>query len=197
MLTSATANAGAQTVTSISFVLIAIGIVCALAIILWGAMRRRTKAHEVAEAERHAARAGHSPDIIDPDAPVVPPVAAVAVAEPKAVPAPTPAVPLAPAAPVAAPVVAAGDAPSLPRAAALPVTVLKGLGPKAAARLAELGITTVDQLAGLNAARVAAIDAQMGSFVGRIGRDRWIEQARLLAADDMAGFEAAFGKLGG
>jgi predicted flap endonuclease-1-like 5' DNA nuclease len=37
----------------------------------------------------------------------------------------------------------------------------------------------------------------MGAFQGRIARDRWIEQARYLAADDVAGFEAVFGKLGG
>ena len=28
-------------------------------------------------------------------------------------------------------------------------------------------------------------------------RDRWIEQAKLLSAGDRAGYEAAFGKLGG
>jgi predicted flap endonuclease-1-like 5' DNA nuclease len=77
------------------------------------------------------------------------------------------------------------------------LTTLKGLGPKAAARLNELGITRYDQLAALSGDRLAAIDAQMGTFQGRITRDRWVEQAGHLAAGDNAGFEAKFGKLGG
>lgn len=75
------------------------------------------------------------------------------------------------------------------------VTQLKGLGPKVAARLAELGVTTVGQLAALDDPAAAALDAQLGSFAGRLGRDRWRDQARLLAAGDRAGFETAFGKL--
>jgi predicted flap endonuclease-1-like 5' DNA nuclease len=43
---------------------------------------------------------------------------------------------------------------------------------------------------------VAAIDARMGAFKGRIARDRWVEQARLLASGDTEAFEAEFGKLG-
>jgi predicted flap endonuclease-1-like 5' DNA nuclease len=76
-----------------------------------------------------------------------------------------------------------------------PVTMLKGLGPKLEARLATLGITTVGQLASLSPAEAASLDAQLGPFTGRMARDRWLEQARLLAAGDRAGFEAAFGRL--
>ena len=79
--------------------------------------------------------------------------------------------------------------------AAAPVTQLKGLGPKVAARLAELGVTTVGQMAALSEAEAQNIDAQLGAFTGRMGRDRWIEQSRLLAAGDKPGFEAVFGKL--
>ena len=77
------------------------------------------------------------------------------------------------------------------------LTLIKGLGPKAAARLAALGITRFDQIAGWSEAGVATIDAQMGVFKGRIARDRWVEQAQLLATGDTAGFETEFGKLGG
>jgi len=77
------------------------------------------------------------------------------------------------------------------------LTQLKGLGPKAASRLNELGVTRFEQIASWNEADVTAIDAQMGAFKGRIVRDRWVEQARLLAKGDTAGFEAEFGKLGG
>ncbi len=76
-----------------------------------------------------------------------------------------------------------------------PVTQLKGLGPKVAAQLGELGVSTVGQMAALSEGEAQAIDAQLGNFTGRMGRDRWIEQARLLAAGDKAGFEAVFGKL--
>ena len=76
-----------------------------------------------------------------------------------------------------------------------PVTQLKGLGPKVAAQLGALGVSTVGQMAALSDAEAQRIDAQLGNFTGRMGRDRWIEQARLLAAGDKAGFEAVFGKL--
>lgn len=76
------------------------------------------------------------------------------------------------------------------------LTTLKGLGPKAASRLAELGVTRFDQIASWDDGDVAAIDAQMGAFKGRILRDRWVEQARLLAKGDSESFESEFGKLG-
>ncbi|HMI21105.1 MAG TPA: hypothetical protein VK533_16350 [Sphingomonas sp.] len=77
------------------------------------------------------------------------------------------------------------------------LTQLKGLGPKAASILNDLGVTRFDQIASWNEADVAAVDAQMGAFKGRIERDRWVAQARLLAADDVETFESEFGKLGG
>ncbi len=75
------------------------------------------------------------------------------------------------------------------------VTQLKGLGPKVAGRLAEQGIKTVGQIAALDADQAQALDARLGPFSGRMERDRWIEQARFLAAGDREGFEAVFGKL--
>jgi len=84
---------------------------------------------------------------------------------------------------------------SAPAFADGPVTQLKGLGPKVATQLGALGVTTVGQMAALSESEAQSIDAQLGNFTGRMGRDRWIEQARLLAAGDKAGFEAIFGKL--
>ena len=75
------------------------------------------------------------------------------------------------------------------------LTRIKGLGPKLAALLRGLGIARFDQIAGWSEADVARIDAQLGAFEGRIARDNWIEQARYLAAGDVTGFEARFGKV--
>lgn len=97
-------------------------------------------------------------------------------------------------APAPAPTPTPAPAPTVDHAAA-PVTQLKGLGPKVATRLAELGVTTVGDMAALSETEAQNIDAQLGAFTGRMGRDRWIEQSRLLAAGDKPGFEAVFGKL--
>ena len=78
-----------------------------------------------------------------------------------------------------------------------PLTQLKGLGPKAASLLNDLGVTRFEQIASWNEADIAAIDARMGAFKGRIGRDRWVDQAKLLAKGDTTAFEAEFGALGG
>ena len=58
------------------------------------------------------------------------------------------------------------------------------------------GITRGDQLAALTAAQARELDVQLGAFTGRMARDRWIDQARLLASGDTAAYEAEFGKLG-
>jgi predicted flap endonuclease-1-like 5' DNA nuclease len=73
------------------------------------------------------------------------------------------------------------------------LTQIKGLGPKLATTLGELGVTRFDQIAGWNEADIDRIDAQLGRFQGRIRRDEWVDQARLLAAGDRAGFESRFG----
>ena len=109
-------------------------------------------------------------------------------AEPVAAAAPMAASPAAEAAPQPAPAQAA-------RPEDQPITLLKGLGPKLTQKLAEHGITTVGDMAGLSEAQAQSLDAQLGPFSGRMARDRWLEQARLLAAGDRAGFEAVFGRL--
>lgn len=73
------------------------------------------------------------------------------------------------------------------------LTRIKGLGPKLAATLAELGVTRFAQIAAWNDADIERIDGQLGRFQGRIRRDGWVEQARLLAAGDEDGFRARFG----
>jgi len=73
---------------------------------------------------------------------------------------------------------------------------LKGCGPKLAARLNELGVTTYAQLAGMNATELAMLDDRLGPFKGRIARDRLAEQADFLARGDTDGFQERFGNLG-
>lgn len=75
------------------------------------------------------------------------------------------------------------------------LTRIKGLGPKIAALLQSLGVSSFAQIAAWDDAEIDRIDAQLGAFAGRIRRDDWVEQARLLAAGDNAGYEAKFGKL--
>jgi predicted flap endonuclease-1-like 5' DNA nuclease len=76
------------------------------------------------------------------------------------------------------------------------LTRIKGLGPKAAAVLNGFGIHRYAQLADLSPEQAVELDSRMGAFKGRIARDRWVDQARHLEQDDIAGFEAEFGKLG-
>jgi predicted flap endonuclease-1-like 5' DNA nuclease len=74
---------------------------------------------------------------------------------------------------------------------------LKGVGPKFAARLIELGVTRYAQLAEFGEAELAHLDERLGPFQGRLQRDRVAEQADYLSRGDIDGFEERFGKLGG
>ena len=74
--------------------------------------------------------------------------------------------------------------------------LLKGVGPKLNALLGSLGVTRFDQIAEWTSADVAEVDQHLGNFKGRVERDNWIDQAKLLAAGDTAGFEAKYGSLG-
>ena len=75
------------------------------------------------------------------------------------------------------------------------LTRIKGVGPKVAKLLHGLGVKTFAQIAAWDEGEVDRIDAQLGSFAGRIRRDDWRAQAALLAAEDTAAYEAKFGKL--
>lgn len=72
---------------------------------------------------------------------------------------------------------------------------LKGVGPKLVALLHGLGITRYSQIANWTDEDIARVDAELGTFKGRITRDSWVEQAKFLSSGDKAGFEGKFGKL--
>ena len=76
------------------------------------------------------------------------------------------------------------------------LTRIKGLGPKIASILNVHGVTRFAQIAEWNEAEIDEIDAKLGKFAGRIRRDAWIEQAKLLSSGDESGFSAKFGQNG-
>lgn len=184
--------------TTTSFVLIAIGAVLALLVIWWGAkLKRQRKSTEEAiedraDSARPAPLVAASLDDLPPRAPETEP-APVAPAPPPL--ADVPVVATAPFDPAPATLAASLASPAAEAPADDDLTRMKGVGPKLAARLGEIGITRFAQIAALTPAEAEALDARLGSFQGRMARDRWVEQAGYLATDDRAGFEAAFGRL--
>ena len=100
-----------------------------------------------------------------------------------------------------APLVEPAPAPA-PASAPAPATTaddlsrIKGLGPKLGVLLGELGVTSFAQIASWSDDDVTRIDAQLGRFQGRITRDQWVEQAKLLCAHDEAAFAEKFGRNG-
>lgn len=73
------------------------------------------------------------------------------------------------------------------------ITRIKGVGPKLAALLAELGVTGFAQIAAWDDAEIDRIDAQLGRFEGRIRRDDWVGQAALLASGKTEDFARKYG----
>ena len=176
-------------------ILALLAIVVVVGIVWRSSLRGRRVAGQPVEARAAV-------DASTPEATVTPPVAQATpllADEPIAAAAPLDASPATlaadlppePAAPPAPP-----EPPAPAAAASADLIQLKGLGPKLAATLADLGFTRIDQIAALTPAEAADLDARLGAFQGRMARDRWIEQAKLLSAGDKAGYEAEFGKLG-
>ncbi len=67
---------------------------------------------------------------------------------------------------------------------------IKGVGPKMEGMLHGMGFFHFDQVAAWTADEVAWVDANLEGFKGRVSRDNWVEQAKLLAA----GGETEFSK---
>jgi predicted flap endonuclease-1-like 5' DNA nuclease len=73
------------------------------------------------------------------------------------------------------------------------LTVVRGIGPRLAVLLNSIGIFHLRQLAGWSDADIAEIDTRLGAFKGRIARDNWVEQAKLLHEGKLAAYQERFG----
>lgn len=60
---------------------------------------------------------------------------------------------------------------------------IKGIGPKLEALCNRLGFWHYDQIAGWSDAEIAWVDANLETFKGRVTRDDWVAQAKVLAAE--------------
>ena len=67
---------------------------------------------------------------------------------------------------------------------------IKGIGPKLEKTCNDMGVFHFDQIAKWSADEVAWVNANLEGFKGRVTRDNWIEQAKILAA----GGETEFSK---
>ena len=61
------------------------------------------------------------------------------------------------------------------------LTLIKGVGPKLKALCNRLGFYHFDQIAAWTADEVAWVDANLEGFKGRVSRDDWVAQAKILA----------------
>ncbi len=136
-----------------------------------------------------------------PSPATVQPAAMMATPAAEVVAAPKPAKP-----PAASPALkAAAKAPPKPRAAKARVEgperlaaprkggaddlkTIEGIGPAMEKLLNSLGFYHFDQIAGWSDADVAWVDANMKTFKGRILRDRWVAQAKIIVAEGVAAF---------
>ena len=172
-----------------------IGVVTAFWI--WAATGRESSAADSFNAQDGLLEKAGEP--VQPDEPKAePPAPPVAAPTPVAAPAPAPVAKPSPA-PVAATPAAAAAAgkPEIPAAVGEPdnLRLIKGIGPKLNTLLNSLGVTRFDQIAEWKEAEISEVDKYLDTFSGRITRDSWIDQAKFLAKDDIAGFEKKYGKL--
>lgn len=61
---------------------------------------------------------------------------------------------------------------------------ISGVGPKLEGQLHSLGIFHFDQIAAWGEAEIAWMDANLEGFRGRVTRDDWVAQAKVLAAEE-------------
>ncbi len=65
--------------------------------------------------------------------------------------------------------------------------LIKGVGPKLEAMLNKMGFYHFDQVAGWRAKEVKWVDENLQGFKGRVSRDAWVKQAKILAKGGVHG----------
>ncbi len=65
---------------------------------------------------------------------------------------------------------------------------IKGVGPKMEGMLNDMGFYHFDQVASWTDQEVAWVDANLEGFKGRVSRDNWVEQAKVLASGGQTEF---------
>lgn len=65
---------------------------------------------------------------------------------------------------------------------------IEGIGPALEKLCHDLGIYHFDQIAGWSAAEIAWMDGNLKGFKGRVTRDKWVAQARLIVTEGVAAF---------
>ncbi|MEM6584535.1 MAG: helix-hairpin-helix domain-containing protein [Pseudomonadota bacterium] len=186
--------------------LIIIGLVL-LVIAVWLLMRLGKSTDVVGDGtlkrdvlDEGAAPAARNQALIDAAPAVVPSPTPEAEAEPTLEPAriqnsaPEPHASSEPTSPVPAAIKAAPV--SDPTGAADDLRQIKGIGPKLVTMLAEEGITRFEQIAAWSESDIESIDEKLGRFQGRIVRDQWVKQAKLLISGDKNAYAERFGNNG-
>jgi predicted flap endonuclease-1-like 5' DNA nuclease len=141
----------------------------AVAAFLLIAFHRKPEAPVSAQVHRKAAPAPHAAPAPATPSPAPQPV----MAAPEPAPAPVMSAP------------AGGTKPatlSAPKGTADDLKKIKGVGPKLEAMLHGMGFYHYDQIANWTAAEVAWVDENLEGFKGRVSRDGWVAQAKILAS---------------
>ena len=66
--------------------------------------------------------------------------------------------------------------------------VLEGIGPAMEKLVNGMGFYHFDQIAGWSDADVVLVDAEMKTFKGRIARDKWVAQAKIIVGEGLDAF---------
>ncbi|MEP4197366.1 MAG: endonuclease [Aliishimia sp.] len=74
--------------------------------------------------------------------------------------------------------------------------MIKGVGPKLETLLHKMGFFHFDQVAGWRAKEIAWVDENLEGFKGRVTRDEWVKQAKVLAKGGATEFSKKAGKGG-
>jgi NADH-quinone oxidoreductase subunit E len=175
----ATIIIGKSDLTPAAFIACLVALVVGLVLTVGWADQPAAQAEAEAEAEPATAPAKVVAPVV---APVAQPLMAAPVSAPAAV------VAAAPAEKAAANADGPERLPSPRKGKADDLKEIEGIGPALEKLCNELGFWHFDQIASWSDADVAWVDANMKNFKGRIVRDKWVAQARLIVGEGLEAF---------